>query len=111
MREECSSCLTSITVPSLNCHLTMSVSSEVPLEYSALSRADQNLLKSWSLMKCQTWERGAGQSHVSHCVLRQCNHVCDNTPLMTADSVTEVEVGIAPDMLKVIRFGIEFVFE
>lgn len=30
---------------------------------------------------------------------------------MTADSVTEVEVGIAPDMLKVIRFGFEFVFE
>lgn len=30
---------------------------------------------------------------------------------MTADSVTEVEVGIAPDMLKMIRFGIEFVFE
>lgn len=29
---------------------------------------------------------------------------------MTADSVTEVEVGIAPDMLEVIRFGIEFVF-
>jgi hypothetical protein len=28
--------------------------------------------------------------------------------LMTADSVTEVLVGMAPDILTVIRFGIEF---
>ena len=75
---ECSSCLTSMTVPSLKVHLTTSVSSEAPLTYSEPLRADQNLEKSWILMRCQTWDRGA---------------------LMTADSVTEVEVWMA-DMLK-----------
>lgn len=104
MRVECSSCLTSMTVPSLKFHLTTSVSSEVPLECSDFSRADQNLLKSWSLMKCQTWERGAGQSRVSHCYLATGTQYGD-IPLMTADSVTEVLVGIAPDILTVIRLG------
>jgi len=69
--------LTSIVVPSLNDHLTISVSSETPLDISDLSNADHQEEKSWSLMRCQTWDRGA---------------------LMTADSVTEVEVGIAEDI-------------
>ena len=67
-----------MTVPSLKVHLTTSVSSEAPLTYSEPLRADQNLEKSWILMRCQTWERGAR---------------------MTADSLTEVEVGMA-DMVK-----------
>lgn len=75
---ECSSCLTSRTVPSLNDHLTISVSSEAPLAHSLLSRFDQNLLKSWSLIRCQTSLKGAS---------------------MTADSLTDVEVGMRPDMM------------
>jgi hypothetical protein len=75
---ECSSCLTSTTVPSLKAHLTTSASSEVPLTNSLLSSADQNLLKSWSLIRCQTSLKGAS---------------------MTADSLTEVEVGMRPDMV------------
>jgi hypothetical protein len=75
---ECSSCLTSITEPSLKVHLTTSVSSLAFLTYSEALRADQNLEKSWILIRCQTWERGAR---------------------MTADSLTEVEVGMA-DMVK-----------
>jgi hypothetical protein len=58
-------------------------------------------------MKCQTWERGAGQSRVSQCIFATETQQ-DDTPLMTADSVTEVLVGMAPDILTVIRFGIEF---
>jgi len=46
-RTECSSCFTSITVLSLNVHLTMSVSSLAPLTYSLLLTADQNLEKSY----------------------------------------------------------------
>lgn len=75
---ECSSCLTSSTCPSLKVHLTMSVSGDAPLTYSDLFSADQNLEKSWSLMWCQTWDRGA---------------------LMTAVSLMEVEVGIPLDIL------------
>jgi hypothetical protein len=75
---ECSSCLTSSSVPSLKVHLTISVSSEVPLTNSLLSSLDQNLLKSWSLIRCQTSLKDAS---------------------MTADSLTEVDVGMLPDML------------
>jgi hypothetical protein len=75
---ECSSCLTSTAVPSLKAHLTTSASSEVPLTNSLFSSADQNLLKSWSLIRCQTSLKGAS---------------------MTADSLTEVEVGMRPDIV------------
>ena len=75
---ECSSCLTSSTVPSLNVHLTMSVSGEAPLTVSLEESFDQKVWKSGSLMRCQTEEREAG---------------------MTADSVMEVEVGMAVDIL------------
>ena len=75
-RTECSSCLTSNTVPSLNVHLMTSVSGLAPLTSSALERADQKVGKEGSLMRCQTWEREAE---------------------ITADSDTEVEVGIAVD--------------
>ena len=75
---ECSSCLTSNTVPSLKVHFTMSVSGEAPLTVSLDESLDQKVWKSGSLMRCQTEERGAG---------------------MTADSVMEVEVGIAVDIL------------
>jgi hypothetical protein len=75
---ECSSCLTSTAVPSLKAHLTTSASSEVPLTNSLFSSADQNLLKSWSLIRCQTSLKGAS---------------------MTADSLTKVEVGMRPDMV------------
>jgi hypothetical protein len=81
---ECSSCLTSMTEPSLKVHLTMSVSSEAALTYSEALRADQNLEKSWILIRCQTCERGAR---------------------MMADSLTEVEVGMA-DILKVFLCGL-----
>jgi hypothetical protein len=78
IRTECSSCLTSTTAPSLKVHLTTSASSEVPLTQSLFSRAVQNLLKSWSLIRCQTSLKGAS---------------------MTADSLTDVEVGMRPDMM------------
>jgi hypothetical protein len=82
---ECSSCLTSSSVPSLKVHLTISVSSEVPLTNSLLSSLDQNLLKSWSLIRCQTSLKDAS---------------------MTADSLTEVDVGMLPDMLvRVVQLG------
>lgn len=70
---ECSSCLTSRTVPSLNVHLTTSVSGDAPLTHSLLSSMLQNLPKSWSLIKCQTFESGAS---------------------ITADSTTLAAVGI-----------------
>ena len=70
---ECSSSLTSSTVPSLNSHFTTSVSSETPFAVLALASLVQKLGKSGSLMRCQTLASGAG---------------------MRADSVTEVEVGI-----------------
>lgn len=43
---ECSSCLTSRTVPSLNVHLTISVSSEAPFTHSLLDKLLQKLEKS-----------------------------------------------------------------
>lgn len=70
---ECSSCLTSCTVPSLKVHFTTNASGDVPLTCSLFSSLAQNLSNSWSLMRCQTAERGAW---------------------MTVDSVTELEVGI-----------------
>jgi hypothetical protein len=76
---ECSSCLTSNSAPSLNVHFTTSVSGLAPLTVSLFSSLDQNLLKSWSLIRCQTLLKGAS---------------------ITADSLTEVEVGMA-DMVAV----------
>jgi len=73
-RTECSSCLTSRVWPSLKVHWTMSVSGDAPLTNSLFSSFDQNLLKSWSLIRCQTALKGAS---------------------MTADSLTEVVVGMA----------------
>jgi len=70
---ECSSCLTSRTVPSLNVHFTISVSAEAPLRVSLLLRADQKSLKFSSLIMC---------------------HTLVKLDSMTADSVTKVEVGI-----------------
>ena len=70
---ECSSCLTSNTVPSLKLHLTISVSSDTPFTHSLLSSLLQKEAKFCSLMRCQTALMGAS---------------------ITADSVTEVEVGI-----------------
>ena len=85
-RTECSSCLTSSSAPSLKVHLTMSVSSEVPLTNSLLSSLDQNLLKSWSLIRCQTSLKDAS---------------------MTADSLTDVDVGMLPDILtRVVRLRV-----
>ena len=81
MREgqtECSSCFTSSTVPSLKVHFTTSVSGETPFINSLLLSADQNSLKFSSLIKCQTEPKGAA---------------------ITADSVTDVEVGIREAML------------
>lgn len=75
---ECSSCFTSRTAPSLNVHLTMSVSSDVPLTHSLFSSLDQKSLKFWSLIRCHTSLNGAS---------------------MTADSLTEVEVGMLADMM------------
>jgi hypothetical protein len=70
---ECSSCLTSNTVPSLKLHLTISVSSDTPFTHSLFSSLLQKEAKFCSLMRCQTALMGAS---------------------ITADSVTEVEVGI-----------------
>ena len=81
---ECSSSLTSKTVPSLNSHLTTSVSSETPLTVLALDSLVQKAAKSGSLIRCQTLESGAG---------------------MIADSVTEVEVGIEVDMVNFFSCG------
>lgn len=75
---ECSSCLTSKTVPSLNFHFTISASSDVPLTHSLESSLVQNFAKSGSLMRCQTSVSGAS---------------------MTADSVTALDVGIWADMV------------
>src|SRR5690349_7141922 len=98
----CSSCLTSRTVPSWKVHLTTSVSSWESTA-SLPFRAVQNFWKSRTilsagsqeggvlglgglrLMKCQTWLRGA---------------------LMTELSTTEVEVGIAVDMVAVGESGV-----
>jgi len=76
--DECSSILISKTVESLKCHFTTSVSWLVPFTCVALATFVHHLLKSCSLIKCQTEESGA---------------------LMTADSVTEVEVGMREDIL------------
>lgn len=54
--DECSSCLTSITLPSLKDHLTMSVSSLAPLTYSDLEMADQNLSKSYRSVRVVPYE-------------------------------------------------------
>lgn len=72
-RTECSSCFTSITVPSWNVHFTTSVSGDAPCTTSLFDSAVHQSLKEASLTRCQTVEKGA---------------------LMTADSRTEVEVGI-----------------
>jgi len=73
-----SSSFTSQTPPSSNVHLTISVSGLAPLTSSLAFSLLQNLWKSGSLMRCQTWESGAA---------------------MTADSETVVEVGGAEDMV------------
>lgn len=78
---ECSSCLTSKTVPSLKVHLTISVSGEAPLTNSLCFKADQKLEKFSSLIKCQT---------------------ALNLASMTADSVREVEVGIREAILNLV---------
>jgi hypothetical protein len=79
-RTEYSSCFTSKTVPSLKVHLTISVSGSTPLLTASLfDKADQKWLKFWSLIRCQTWL---------------------NLASMTADSVTEVEVGIREVILR-----------
>ena len=72
-RTECSSCLTSRTVPSLKVHLTMSVSGLALLTTSLFSSLLQKEENSCSLMRCQTALKGAS---------------------MTADSLTEVDVGM-----------------
>src|SRR6478735_4608481 len=77
--DECSSCLTSRTVPSLKVHLTMSVSGDTPFTHSLEERAEENLEKSCSLVRCQASPEGAS---------------------MTADSRTEVARG-AGDMIAV----------
>ena len=66
------------SVPSLKVHLTRSASLEAPLTGSLLFKAVQNSGKLWSLMRCQTALRGAAR---------------------TADSVTEVEVGMLDAMM------------
>lgn len=60
-------------MPSLKDHLKTSVSLLAPVTTSDLDRADQKALKSCSLMKCHTLERGA---------------------LMTTLSRTDVDVGM-----------------
>lgn len=70
--------MTSNSVPSLNNHLMISVSGEAPLTVSLCFKAVQKLLKLSSLIRCQTELKGAE---------------------MTADSVTEVEVGMREDIL------------
>lgn len=82
---ECSSCFTSHTLPSLKVHLTTSVSGLAPLTSSADLSAVQKWANEGSLMRCQTWLRCAG---------------------MREDSVTNVEVGMAVDIL--IEFAIWF---
>jgi hypothetical protein len=72
--------LTWSSVLSLNVHLTTSVSGDVPLTSSLEASCVQNLLKEASLMRCQTSLGWAS---------------------MTADSLTEVEVGIAEDIMAV----------
>lgn len=83
---ECSSCLTSRTVPSLKVHFTMSVSGETPLTNSLLDSLVQNFEKSSSLTRCQTWEIGAS---------------------MTVDSTTEADVGMLEDIL---NYGLDSEF-
>ena len=77
-RTECSSSLTSSTVPSSKVHFTISVSGEAPMTCSLLDNLVQKLWKSCSLIRCQT---------------------CESWAWMTADSVTEVEVGMLEDMM------------
>jgi hypothetical protein len=57
----------------LNVHLTISVSADAPLTSSLFSSLDQKVEKEGSLIRCQTALKGAS---------------------MTADSLTEVEVGM-----------------
>jgi hypothetical protein len=66
----------------LKTHFTISVSGDAPLTVELEVRAVQKMLKDSSLMRCQTELKGAE---------------------MTADSVTEVEVGIREDI-----FGLLF---
>ena len=74
---ECSSCFTSNTVPSWKVHFTTSVSGLVPFVcVSDLDSLDQKVEKSWSLIRCQTCERGAA---------------------ITVDSVREEDVGGGPE--------------
>jgi hypothetical protein len=81
--------LTSNSVPSLNVHFTISVSGEAPWTGSLLDRALQKEGKLWSFMRCQTWLKGAE---------------------MTADSVTEVEVGMRDAILEEVCF-VDLCFE
>lgn len=67
---ECSSCFTSSTVPSLNAHCTMSVSSEAPFTHSLFSNLLQNLAKSCSLIRC----------YVGHCQYRPTKNCLCSLP-------------------------------
>jgi hypothetical protein len=61
---ECSSCLTSRTVPSLKVHFATSASGD-ELASSLLVRLVQKLAKSPSLMRCHTAARGASMTVLS----------------------------------------------